>query len=46
MLVANVEVNELGTEVKPFVALAVPEVDSLAAGDFHGIGRGLNGPGK
>ena len=42
MLVADVEINELGTEVEPLVALAVPEVDTSATRDFHGIGRGLD----
>ena len=45
MLVAEVQVDELGAEVEVAVALVVPERRALAAGDRHGGDLALGGPG-
>ena len=43
---ADVEIDELRTEVEPAVVIAIPEPDALAALEVDGVGGALDGPGK
>ena len=46
VLVPDVEIDQLGVEIQPLVAVAVPEPDPLGLGHVDGIGGALDRPRK
>src|SRR5262249_28066799 len=46
VLMADVEVDELGGEIEPAIVVAVPEPDALTALQVNGVRTALDGPGE